>query len=328
MTEKLYPLTFNPIFKERIWGGRNLERLFGKPVPVEKVIGESWEVSDREGDESVVNQGPLAGVSLRQLVETYGAELVGVSKLWEGRFPLLVKILDAQQKLSLQVHPPLDVASQLGGDPKTEMWFIANCQANSDLYVGLRTGVSRALFEDKIQKGLVAECFHRIAVQDGDALFLPSGRVHAIGSGNVIFEIQQNSDTTYRVHDWDRVGLDGKPRELHIDASLKSIDFDDFEPPLVGTAFHQIGDGVKGRSLADCEQFIVDQRIAVRHARITANLPDAATVMGVVKGRFACQGNGVKIEMAAGEFCLLPATVKSEISALMDDSECLLASAR
>jgi len=328
VTEKLYPLTFSPIFKERVWGGRNLERLFGKPLPSGKIIGESWEVSDREGDESVVNLGPLAGVSLRQLVETYGAELMGVSKLWEGRFPLLVKILDAQQKLSLQVHPPLDIASELGGDPKTEMWFIADCQADSDLYVGLRKGVSRALFKDKIQNGEVADCFHRIAVQHGDAMFLPSGRVHAIGSGNVIFEIQQNSDTTYRVHDWDRVGLDGKPRELHIDASLKSIDFDDFEPSLVGASFQQIGDGVKGRSLADCDQFIVDHRIAVQNARITANLPDAATVFGVVKGRFTCKGNGVKISISAGEFCLLPATVKTEISASMDDSECILASAR
>jgi mannose-6-phosphate isomerase len=328
VTNKLYPLTFSPIFKERVWGGRNLERLFGKPLPSKKVIGESWEVSDRTGDESVVNQGPLAGVSLRRLVEENRDELMGVSKLLDGRFPLLVKILDAQEKLSLQVHPPLSVASELGGDPKTEMWFMADCQANSDLYVGLRKGVSRDLFRDKVHSEGVAECFHRIAVQNGDAMFLPSGRVHAIGRGNVIFEIQQNSDTTYRVHDWNRFGLDGKPRELHIEASLKSIDFNDFEPSLVKSAFQQIGQGVTGRTLADCDLFIVDQRIAERNTRIASPLPDAATVMGVVKGRFICRGNGEEINLSTGDFCLLPALVKTDIVATMDNSECLLASGR
>lgn len=327
MTEKLYPLTFSPILKERVWGGRNLERLFGKELPSEKVIGESWEISDREGDESVVNQGPLAGRSLRQLVEVYGSELMGDSSLLEGRFPLLVKILDAQEKLSLQVHPPLNVAADLGGDPKTEMWFIADCQADADLYVGLQSGVTKEFFEDKIQDGGVAECFHRIAVQNGDVMFLPSGRVHAIGGGNVIFEIQQNSDTTYRVHDWNRVGLDGKLRELHINESLKSIDFDDFEPSLVGAALEQIGDGVEGRTLAECDSFVVDQRIAVQNARITASVPDAATVLGVVRGSFKFLGNGVRIDLSAGEFCLLPASVRAEISALVGGSECILASA-
>ena len=137
----------------------------------------------------------------------------------DGRFPLLCKILDAREKLSLQVHPPARVRHL--GDPKTEMWYIADAAAGAELFVGLQRGITRAAFERAIHAGRVAECFHRIPVQAGDTMFLPSGRVHAIGAGLVIFEIQQNSDTTFRVYDWDRVGLDGKPRELHVAESLE-----------------------------------------------------------------------------------------------------------
>ena len=149
----------------------------------------------------------------------------------------MIKILDAREKLSLQVHPPAGKAAELGGEPKTEMWFIADAAPGAELFVGLKRGVTRAEFEKKISEGSVAECFHRIPVHAGDAMFLPSGRVHAIGAGLVIFEIQQNSDTTYRVFDWNRVGLDGKPRELHVAQSFASIDFNDFEPKLVGNKF-------------------------------------------------------------------------------------------
>src|ERR1700761_3481794 len=230
----LYPFVFNPIFKDRIWGGRELERLYAKKIPAGKPTGEAWEVSDRPGDASVIANGPLAGKDLRWLMEHHAAELLGSAKVSvDGRFPLLCKILDAREKLSLQVHPPASKAKELKGDPKTEMWFIADATPDASLYVGLCPGVTRADFERKIADGTVAECFHRIPVQAGDPMFLPSGRVHAIGDGLVIFEIQQNSDTTYRVFDWNRIGLDGKPRELHVAQSLASIDFNDFDPPLV-----------------------------------------------------------------------------------------------
>ena len=232
----LYPLTFEPIFKERVWGARNLERLYGKKLPAGATIGESWEITDRPGDVSVISNGPLAGKDLHWLVENHRADLLGDAKLEAGRFPLLIKLLDAQEKLSLQVHPPASKAAELRGDPKTEMWFIADAVPDAELYVGLKHGVTRGDFERRIGDGSVAECFHRARVRAGDSMFLPSGRVHAIGAGLVIFEIQQNSDTTYRVFDWNRVGLDGKPRELHVPQSLASIDFDDFEPALVAGA--------------------------------------------------------------------------------------------
>ena len=213
----LYPLLFQPVFKERIWGGRELERLYAKKIPAGQPIGESWEISDRPGDASVIAHGPLAGQDLRWLMEHHAAKILGGAKpAAAGRFPLLCKILDAREKLSLQVHPPAGRAAELAGEPKTEMWYIADAAPDASLYVGLKRGVTRAEFERKISDGSVADCFHRIPVRAGDTMFLPSGRVHAIGDGLVIFEIQQNSDTTYRVFDWNRVGLDGRPRELHV----------------------------------------------------------------------------------------------------------------
>src|SRR5687768_5967711 len=231
-TAMLYPFVFEPILKERIWGGRRLAALYDKPLPAEVAVGESWEISDRPGDVTVISNGPLRGQTLRWLMEHHGAELLGATPpAIGGRFPLLCKILDARDKLSLQVHPPADLKHL--GDPKTEMWYIAAADPGAELFVGLRSGVTRDAFERAVASGTVADCFHRIAVQAGDAMFLPSGRVHAIGAGLVIFEIQQNSDTTFRVDDWNRVGLDGQPRELHVPQSLASIDFSDFEPQLI-----------------------------------------------------------------------------------------------
>jgi mannose-6-phosphate isomerase len=258
----LYPLTFQPVFKERIWGGRELERLYGKKLPPGAVIGESWEISDRPGDASVIANGPLAGKNLRWLMTHHAAEILGGAKpAAEGRFPLLCKILDARDKLSLQVHPPASKAAELKGEPKTEMWYTADAAPDASLYVGFKHGVTRAEFEKKISDGSVADCFHRVPVKVGDTMFLPSGRVHAIGDGLVIFEIQQNSDTTYRVFDWNRVGLDDKPRELHVAQSLASIDFGDFEPKLVETNF--VADG-NMETKFKCEQFVEIEKIANR----------------------------------------------------------------
>src|SRR5215217_528612 len=211
----LYPMVFHPIFKERVWGGRTLEALYGKRLPPDVPIGESWEIADRPGAESVVANGPLARRTLRWLMRQHRADLLGDAAPSAGdRFPLLCKILDARDKLSLQVHPP--ARAQELGEPKTEMWYIAAADPGAELYVGLKRGVTREAFEHGIRDGRVADCFHRIEVHAGDAMFLPSGRVHAIGAGLVIFEIQQNSDKTFRVYDWDRPGLDGRPRDLHV----------------------------------------------------------------------------------------------------------------
>jgi mannose-6-phosphate isomerase len=306
----LYPLIFEPVFKERVWGGRELARLYVKPLPPGKTIGESWEISDRPGDASVIANGPLAGKTLRWLMEHHAAEILGDAKpATEGRFPLLCKILDAREKLSLQVHPPAARAKELKGEPKTEMWFIADAAPDASLYVGLKQGVTRVEFERKISDGSVADCFHRIPVRAGDVMFLPSGRVHAIGAGLVIFEIQQNSDTTYRVFDWNRVGLDGQPRELHIPQSLASIDFNDFEPKLVPAHYRQASN-FKFRQLVEDPLFTVQEmvfenagsvKLAGQFLRIIALVKGAATV---------ADGGGIAEQLRPGGFCLVPAGLK------------------
>jgi mannose-6-phosphate isomerase len=322
----LYPLTFQPRFKERVWGGRTLEALYGKALPAGATIGESWEVSDRPGDESVLANGPLAGQTLRQLMEQHGRELLGSSQPADGgRFPLLCKILDARDTLSVQVHPP---SRQRGygatgprdnsqfptpnsqdvplGDPKTEMWYIAAADPGAELYAGLKRGVSRADFERRIQDGTVAECLQRIPVQAGDSMFLPSGRVHAIGAGLVIFEIQQNSDTTFRVFDWNRMGLDGRPRELHVAASLASIDFSDVEPPLVAYDTSTSGTFTV-RPLVRDPLFNVDLIRAAAPGTLT--LAPQLRIVANVGGRVVVGGAGRWESLAPGQFCVLPAAL-------------------
>lgn len=306
----LYPLIFQPIFKERIWGGRNLERLYGKQLPPAVAIGESWEIVDRPGDDSVVANGPLAGKSLRWLMEHHRQELLGSRSAEKNeRFPLLIKILDAQQKLSLQVHPPSDKCAELGGDPKTEMWFIADATKDADLYAGLKAGVTRTSFEEQLRQGKVAECFHRIPVTPGDALFLPSGRVHAIGAGNVIFEIQQNSDTTYRVFDWNRVEANGQPRELHVEKSLASIDFNDFEPQLVSRQFIE-RQGRENRSLVRDPLFNVDFCKIRPGANIV--LEPGMRILGVTEGSLSV-ASSKRLQLSPGQFCLIPASAQAAI---------------
>ncbi|HTD66068.1 MAG TPA: type I phosphomannose isomerase catalytic subunit [Candidatus Limnocylindria bacterium] len=305
---KLYPLTFEPIFKERVWGGRNIERLYEKKLPPNQVIGESWEITDRPEGISVIANGEFAGKSLRWLMENHAAELLGTGRADAKQFPLLVKILDAQDKLSLQVHPPAALAKELKGEPKTEMWFIADATSAADLFVGLKRGVTRAQFEEKVRDGSVAECFHHLPVKNGDTMFLPSGRVHAIGAGNVIFEIQQNSDTTYRVFDWNRVGLDGKPRELHVEQSLASIDFNDFEPPLIKTEYSR-NETFAVRYLVDVPLFRTNAWQIKRGQRfhVSSKLPQ---IFGIVRGRMTISANGVEAPLKPGDFCLVPAAVK------------------
>jgi len=307
----LYPLTFHPIFKERVWGGRNLQSLYNKQLPADVPIGESWEISDRPGDISIIANGPLAGKDLHWIVENHSEELLGNAQPRTERFPLLIKILDAEEKLSLQVHPPAHKAVELGGEPKTEMWYIASAKPGAELYVGLKRGVTRKEFEQRIKDGEVADCFHRVPVNPGDIMFLPSGRVHAIGAGLVIFEIQQNSDTTYRVFDWNRVGLDGKPRALHIPESLASIDFEDFEPTLISGA--PMRRASAQRPLVDCPLFKVD----VHNANIDGVIDfehGKPQIIGLLNGSATVSGGNQNVKIKSGEFCLIPAATQTKAS--------------
>ncbi|MCI0743898.1 MAG: class I mannose-6-phosphate isomerase [Verrucomicrobia subdivision 3 bacterium] len=301
----LYPLAFHPIFKERVWGGRNLERLYRKPLPPKMPIGESWEITDRPEGVSVIANGPLAGRDLRWLMENHCQELLG--KAQTGRFPLLVKILDCQETLSVQVHPPPKVAAELNGEPKSEMWYIAEASPEACLYVGLKRGVTRDSFEKGIADGAVAEALYRIDVKAGDAMFLPSGRIHAIGRGNVIFEIQQNSDTTYRVFDWNRKGLDGKPRALHLRESLASIDFSDYEPELIRSKYSR-NPKFAVRYLVHDPPFHVDACKVKRGERFYLR-SGGLRILGLLKGRLRVTYGEHEVRGDAGGFIVVPGSL-------------------
>jgi len=303
-----YPLTFRPLYQDRIWGGRSLETVFGRPLPPGRVIGESWEVCDRPDAVSVVTQGPLAGRTLNELMSSDPVGLWGQAVPVGTRFPWLCKLLDAREDLSLQVHPPASLAAALGGEPKTEMWYVAAADPGACFHVGLRPGTGRDEFERRARDGTVADLFHRLPARAGDALFLPSGRVHALGRGLVIFEIQQNSDTTYRVFDWNRVGLDGKPRELHLQQAMASIDFQDQAPALVPEGGIPEG-GVIVRALVRDPLFEIDE------LKGTGCIPDRRVaghpgLVAVVAGRVVLTGGGQRVELVPGDFAVLPAAMR------------------
>lgn len=317
----LYPLTFHPILKERVWGGRNLEALYGKILPSKSPYGESWEITDRPEGTSVIANGPWEGKTLNDLMLDHKEELLGTAKCQDGHFPLLVKILDAQNKLSIQVHPPAEVADRLSGQPKTEMWYVAGIDTGADLYVGLKKGVTAEEFTQRITDGTVADCFHRIEPSVGDSLLLESGRVHALGAGNIIFEIQQNSDTTYRVFDWNRVGLDGKPRDLHIDQALASIDFNDFEPSMKPRM--EPSSNVVRESIVDHPLFSVNS-VGIPEGESIQSNDSQCQVIAVTEGSVELEFEGDKLERTKGDFVLLPACLSSLSLRATKDSHLLV----
>ncbi len=289
------PLVFRPLYQERVWGGRELERVYGRELPQAGVpYGESWEIVDREPEQSVVAHGEFAGRSLHELWTTRREEVFGPGLAQFPRFPILIKILDARDDLSIQVHPPVALAAALGGEPKSELWYLADCEPAAKLYVGLKPGVTRGDFETAIHAGTVADCVHAVTPKPGDSIFIRSGRVHAIGAGCLIFEIQQNSDTTYRVFDWNRLGLDGKPRTLHVAESLASIDYQDFEPMM---------DVTVGGVLADCEYFRVVKRELADGERIGNPQPGRFSILAVLSGTLLGAGGR---RLGAGDFAILP----------------------
>jgi mannose-6-phosphate isomerase len=289
------PITFSPLYMERVWGGRELEHVYGRNLPdAVNPFGESWEIVDREKEQSVVDDGPFSGSSLHELWTKHREEIFGTGFLDHPRFPILIKVLDARDDLSIQVHPPVELAAGLGGEPKTEMWFIAECSPGAKLYVGLKKGVTREDFEKSINTGTVADCVHAITPKAGDSIFIASGRLHAIGAGFLIHEIQQNSDTTYRVFDWNRLGLDGKPRELHVAESLASIDFNDFEPEM---------DLPAGDTLAQCEYFKTERKNLIAGESLTNPLAGRFSIISVVEGSLESAGGKV---FGKGKFLLLP----------------------
>ena len=279
---------------ERIWGGRKLAELFGKELPANKRIGESWEIVDRPEAQSVVARGPLKGKTLHELWNESRLLIFGEVPN-APRFPLLIKLLDAHEKLSLQVHPPEQVARKLGGEPKTEFWYVAAADPGAELLLGFCKPSTRVQFENALREGTAADYVHKIRVKPGDAAFLPAGRLHAVSAGNLLIEVQQNSDTTYRVFDWNRRDDSGQPRQLHVKQAIASIDFKDVTPKLVRP---------KGETLVRHELFEVQ--------KWNLDSPREATPRGqfavvcCVTGKLRC----ADVDLAPGEFFLVPARLQ------------------
>jgi mannose-6-phosphate isomerase len=298
-------LRFQPLYQERVWGGRALETALGRKLPAGDPIGESWEIVDRPEAQSIVEGGAHNGQSLRSIMARHATDLMGPAWPAMKPFPILVKWLDCRERLSLQVHPPADVAGELKGEPKTENWYIAETAPAAELIVGLRRGVTREQFEQAIANNTLEECVHHFRVAAGDSILVHSGQVHAIDAGNLILEIQQNSDTTYRVYDWGRVGLDGLPRQLHVAQSLRSIDWTDFEPAPVRAAPTS---GV----IADCAEFSIRRVVLGAGERFHMRAGEQPRLLSVVSGaaRATADSSGTRTpfgqKLSRGDNVLVP----------------------
>ena len=259
-----YPLSFEPILKSLLWGGRRLGTVLSKSIGEGDRYAESWEIADHRNDVSRVRNGPLAGASLRDLVRQHPKELLGDlirGKARTDQFPLLVKFLDAHAVLSVQVHPDDERGMRLADDNgKTEAWVILHAEPNSKIYAGLQPGVTRDDLARAMQTGQVEPLLYAFEASAGDCVFIPAGTVHAIGAGIVLAEIQQSSDATFRVYDWGRVGPDGKPRELHPSQSLESTNFQAGPVDPVRVPREPLPEGSGSReALVSCPYFALDR---------------------------------------------------------------------
>ena len=299
-------LKFSPLYRERVWGGRALAKYLGRKIPAKGPIGESWEIVDRPDAQSTVQSGPWAGKTLHQLLTAHGAEVMGPAWPAARRFPILVKWLDCSERLSLQVHPPLEVAGTLGVEPKTENWYFAHTERDAAVIAGLKPGVTIKKFEKALANGTVEGVMRRLKVRAGDSLLVHNGTLHAIDAGNVILEVQQNSDTTYRAHDWGRVGLDGQPRPLQVAESLACMAGAPKKPE------HIIRPKGRASTLADCAEF------RIRHVRLAAGAKLAFTagemprILTVIEGRL----RSARAQVKRTENVLLPFAAAFEFVAL------------
>jgi mannose-6-phosphate isomerase len=302
---RLYPLRFEPILKRILWGGRRLGTVLSKPLGEHNDYAESWEASDHRQDVSRVAEGPLAGKSLRDLLRERPTELMGPRFTSVAQFPLLVKFLDAHQVLSVQVHPNDELGRVLANDNgKTEAWVIVYAEPGSVIYAGLRPGVSKTDIEKAMDSGEVEPLLHRFEAKAGDCIMIPAGTVHAIGAGVLLAEIQQMSDATFRIYDWGRAGPDGKPRTLHKQEALASIDFN--RGPVDPLRPHEepIEGGVR-ESLARCPYFAMD-RLRLRGTAKVGS-PDRFTLLLGLGGSAEIHYDGRPFALQFGQTILLPA---------------------
>lgn len=304
--QEVYPLIFEPVFKDYPWGGRNLAEKLGRSLP-DGIVAESWEIAAHPNGQSRVANGAAAGKTLGELVDAWGADLLGrhsSQALEQGRFPLLIKLLDANRWLSVQVHPDDSYAAQHAADlGKTEMWVVLHAEPDAELIYGFRPGVDRDKFAAAIAAGETERWLHRMRVQAGDVIFVPTGAIHALGPGIIVAEIQQNSDTTYRIYDW------GRDRPLHIEHALNVLNFDLIEPDIV-TPQPVASRGVATELIGRCDYFRTERLALSEQAQVHGNCDgDTFEVWGVLDGRIRVEWNGEPLEIDAVGWVLLPAVL-------------------
>jgi mannose-6-phosphate isomerase len=306
----LYPLLFEPVLKDYMWGGRNLEKL-GRRLPEEGVIAESWEIAGHKDGNTVVANGYLSGLSLTDVHALLGLNLIGSNNDWaqqRNKFPLLVKLLDANRPLSVQVHPNDEYALHVEGNElgKSEMWVALRAEPGAEVILGLKKGTTPEKFRQAVEDGRLEPYLHHIPVRAGDHICVPAGSLHAIMGGLLMAEIQQNSNTTYRVYDWNRLGDDGKPRPLHVEKALDVINFDQVEPVLHSPETTAEANGV-GRQELCRNRYFVTERVTMTAGSVFEGECDGRTleIWGVVEGE--AEVNGERI--SAVQFVLLPATL-------------------
>ena len=306
-------IRFQPIYQDRVWGGRVLETALRRTLPHGGPIGESWEVVDRAEAQSLCQGDGLDGMPVREALEKHGAEIMGPDWPADRPFPILVKWLDCKERLSLQVHPPAEIAGALGGEPKTENWFIAETAGDANLIVGLKPGATRGEFAAALTENSLESCVNRFPVEIGDSILVESGTVHAIDGGNLILEIQQNSDTTCRVYDWGRVGLDGSPRQLHIAESLASIDW-------AGVEQHPVRAANVDAVIADSPLFRIRRAPLAAGTQLSFAAAEQPRLLSVVNGAVSINGDQADT-LGRGDNVLLPYagefTFKAESDAMI-----------
>ncbi len=314
MSNQIYPLTFTPVFKDYIWGGRNLETKLGRTIP-DGIIAESWDISGHPTAPTTIDNGVLKGRTLPEALDELGEQLVGSRSrpmLDRGKFPLLIKLLDANRPLSVQVHPKDDYATEHenGELGKTEMWYILHAEPDAKLIYGLKQGVTKEAFHEAIEEGVLENWLHYLPVKTGDSVFIPAGSVHAILDGIIIAEIQQNSDTTYRVYDWNRVGADGKPRPLHIEKALDVINFSQIEPGPYTPKLIEENESLHRDYITTCSYFNVEKLTFTAPTTFKGQC-DGSTfeIWGTMSGKAEINSVDGALELPAIQFSLLPAAL-------------------
>ncbi|CVK15248.1 mannose-6-phosphate isomerase [Apibacter mensalis] len=298
----LYPLVFQPSFHYRIWGGNKLKH-FGKYIKEEN-IGESWEISTVPGFVSVVSNGMLKGKNLDNLVKKYKDRLVGkkVYRKYGDKFPLLIKILDAAQPLSVQVHPNDEYAeTHHNSFGKTEMWYVLDSEPDSEIILGFEKGVNKNIFTKNIEKNTLDSILRKIHPEKENVIYIPSGRIHAMGKGVSVIEIQQNSDITYRIYDYDRIDKNGEKRELHLKQAQEVIDFSFVEEPFT----HY--DKTAKETTAIASPFFTVSRLVITENKILENLQDSFRIVICIDGECSIMNQLISVTLKKGETVLIPA---------------------